>query len=46
MTISLPQPGEAFENENIAFLLAPGNLNIELIDTDKRAGIINTADNL
>jgi len=46
MTISPPQLGEAIENGNIAFLLAPGNLNIELIDTDERAGIINTADNL
>ncbi len=35
-----PQPGEAFENENIAFLLAKNNLNIELIDTDKIAAII------
>ncbi|MBN2486829.1 MAG: VOC family protein [Bacteroidales bacterium] len=35
-----PQPGEAFENENIAFALAKNNLNIELIDTDKRANII------
>jgi methylmalonyl-CoA/ethylmalonyl-CoA epimerase len=28
-----PQPGEAFDNHNIAFCLTPGNLNIELIDT-------------
>lgn len=41
MLISQPQPGEAFENENIAFLLAANNLNIELIDTDKRAKKIN-----
>jgi methylmalonyl-CoA/ethylmalonyl-CoA epimerase len=33
-----PQPGEAFENENIAFLLAGNNLNIEVIDTDKKSG--------
>jgi methylmalonyl-CoA/ethylmalonyl-CoA epimerase len=33
-----PQPGEAFENENIAFIYAKQGLNIELIDTDKRAG--------
>ena len=32
-----PQPGEAFENESIAFLFAKQGLNIELIDTDKRA---------
>ena len=34
--ISPPAPGEAFGNENIAFLLAKNNLNIELIDTDKK----------
>lgn len=32
-----PEPGEAFCNQSIAFLLAPGNLNIELIDTDQKA---------
>jgi len=32
-----PQSGEAFENNNIAFLLAKNNLNIELVDTDKKA---------
>jgi methylmalonyl-CoA/ethylmalonyl-CoA epimerase len=32
-----PQPGEAFENENIAFVYAGNGLNVELIDTDKRA---------
>ncbi len=36
-----PQPGEAFENENIAFIHAKQGLNIELIDTIKRADIIN-----
>ena len=35
-----PQPGEAFENENIAFLFAKQGLNIELIDTEKRANRI------
>ncbi len=35
--IAAPQPGEAFENENIAFIFAKQGLNIELIDTDKRA---------
>ena len=38
--ISGPEPGEAFENENIAFVYATQGLNIELIDTDKRAGRI------
>jgi methylmalonyl-CoA/ethylmalonyl-CoA epimerase len=32
-----PQPGEAFEDEKIAFVYAGDGLSIELIDTDKRA---------
>jgi methylmalonyl-CoA/ethylmalonyl-CoA epimerase len=36
-----PQPGEAFEDENIAFIFAKQGLNIELIDTNKRAGMID-----
>ena len=32
-----PQPGEAFENNQIAFLLGNQSLSIELIDTDKKA---------
>ena len=32
-----PQPGEAFANEKIAFFFAGQGLNIELVDTDKRA---------
>jgi methylmalonyl-CoA/ethylmalonyl-CoA epimerase len=35
-----PQPGEAFENERIAFVYAKQGLNIELIDTEKRRGIL------
>ncbi len=35
--IAEPQPGEAFENESIAFVFAKQGLNIELVDTDKRA---------
>ncbi len=35
-----PQPGEAFENELIAFALAKNNLNIEFIDTEKRAKML------
>ena len=35
--LSDPQPGEAFENENIAFVYAKQGLNIELISTDKKA---------
>jgi len=39
-TITNPQPGEAFENNQIAFLLGNQGLNIELIDTDKKASKI------
>ncbi len=35
-----PQPGEAFENENSAFLYAKHGLNIELIETDKKAELL------
>lgn len=35
-----PQPGEAFDNEEIAFLFDNPALNIELIATDKRAGLL------
>ena len=36
-----PQPGEAFENENIAFLLTRFGINVELIATDRKAKKIN-----
>lgn len=36
--IAPPQPGEAFEGEKIAFVSAGDGLNVELIDTLKRAG--------
>ena len=36
-TLSPPAPGEAFANERIAFVYAEHGLNIELIETDKRA---------
>ncbi len=36
--ITPPQPGEAFNSHPIAFLLTPGNLNIELIDTQEKKG--------
>jgi methylmalonyl-CoA/ethylmalonyl-CoA epimerase len=35
-----PQPGEAFNNNNIAFLLAKYGVNIELIDTDEKSGLL------
>jgi methylmalonyl-CoA/ethylmalonyl-CoA epimerase len=37
---STPLPGEAFENELIAFLMGKDNLRIEVIDTDKKANRI------
>lgn len=40
ITLVPPQPGEAFNNHNIAFLLAKYGLNIELIDTDEKAQVI------
>ena len=36
-----PQPGEAFEDEDIAFLYGKQGLNIELIETDKKANLID-----
>ena len=38
MLIVPPQPGEAFMNHDIAFLLAGNNLNVELIDTMEKQG--------
>jgi methylmalonyl-CoA/ethylmalonyl-CoA epimerase len=40
LTLVPPQPGEAFNNHNIAFLLAKNGLSIELIDTDEKAGLL------
>jgi len=37
ITLVAPQPGEAFENAEIAFLLTRFGVNIELIETDKKA---------
>ena len=37
ITLVAPQPGEAFEGENIAFMLTRFGVNVELIDTDKKA---------
>ena len=33
-----PEPGEAFQNHDIAFFLVKNNLNVELIDTWEKAG--------
>lgn len=38
--LTLPESGEAFQNEKIAFVFAGQGLNVELIDTEKRAGLI------
>jgi len=40
ITLVPPQPGEAFNNNRIAFLLAKYGVNIELIDTEERAGLL------
>jgi methylmalonyl-CoA/ethylmalonyl-CoA epimerase len=40
--ITNPQPGEAFENNQIAFLLGNQALNIELIDTTEKAKKISS----
>lgn len=37
ITLAPPQPGEAFNNHPIAFMLAKYGLNIELIDTLEKA---------
>lgn len=42
LTLQTPQPGEAFNNHDIAFLLARNGIRIELIDTDEKAGILDT----
>ncbi len=36
--LSPPHPGEAFDDEPIAFLYAGLGLNVEVIDTDRRRG--------
>jgi methylmalonyl-CoA/ethylmalonyl-CoA epimerase len=40
LTLVPPQPGEAFNNHDIAFMLARYGLNIELIDTDEKAALL------
>ena len=40
LTLVPPQPGEAFNNHSIGFMLAKNGLNIELIDTDEKAALI------
>ncbi|HEV2324326.1 MAG TPA: VOC family protein [Terracidiphilus sp.] len=38
-----PEPGEAFCNHDIAFFSIENNLNVELIDTTRKAGRADTA---
>jgi methylmalonyl-CoA/ethylmalonyl-CoA epimerase len=40
LTLVPPQSGEAFNNHKIAFMLARYGINIEIIDTDEKAGIL------
>ena len=40
ITLVPPQPGEAFNNHEIAFLLARYGMNIELIDTEEKAALL------
>ena len=40
ITLVQPQPGEAFNNHEIAFLWAKYGINIELIDTNEKANLI------
>lgn len=35
--LATPQPGEAFEGEDIAFVMCPSGLNVELIQTERKA---------
>jgi methylmalonyl-CoA/ethylmalonyl-CoA epimerase len=39
-----PAPGEAFDDELIAFGYAGSGLNVELIDTDRRRNVIDVQD--
>lgn len=38
--VGVPQPGEAFNDASIAFAFLGAGLNVELIDTDERRGVI------
>src|SRR5579863_1203012 len=38
LCLKLPEPGEAFNNNKIAFMLARNNLNIELVDSSEKTG--------
>jgi methylmalonyl-CoA/ethylmalonyl-CoA epimerase len=40
LTLVPPQPGEAFKNHDIAFLLGRYGMNVELIDTEEKAEML------
>ncbi len=40
LMLSKPSPGEAFNNNRIAFMLAKYGISVELIDTDEKAAIL------
>ncbi len=42
--IAAPQPGEAFEDHDIAFLFTRFGLNFELVDTDERRALKTVPD--
>jgi methylmalonyl-CoA/ethylmalonyl-CoA epimerase len=42
--VSPPEPGDAFENEQVAFVYLGDGLTVELIDTLKRAGVLAGTD--
>jgi methylmalonyl-CoA/ethylmalonyl-CoA epimerase len=42
--LSGPEPGEGFDDELIAFVYAGQGLNVELIDTDKKARLLPRKD--
>lgn len=39
-----PEPGEAFDNERIAFVYAGNGLNVELVETDRKAALLQDRD--
>jgi len=41
ITLVAPEPGEAFENEDIAFLMTRYGFGLELIETNKKAGALS-----
>jgi len=42
ITLFPPQPSDAFENENTAFMLTRFGIILELIDTEEKANLIKS----